>query len=43
MDLELWVQESLNGWLKTNLNNKMACTLLAELIQDYTEAAASLM
>jgi len=41
MDLELWVQESLDGWLKTNLDNEMACTLLAELIQDYTEAAAS--
>jgi hypothetical protein len=41
MDLELWVQESLDVWLRTNLASDRTCTLLAELIQEYTTAASS--
>ncbi|ESZ91788.1 hypothetical protein SBOR_7826 [Sclerotinia borealis F-4128] len=41
MDIELWVKESLNKWLNSNLYSKKTCSLLAELIQDYTKAATS--
>lgn len=39
MDIELWTQESLDGWLSNNLTSQAACKHLAQLIQDYTFAA----
>jgi hypothetical protein len=40
LDLDFWVQKRLNVWLTTNLTSPTACTLLAGLIKDYTDAAA---
>jgi hypothetical protein len=40
-DLEHWVQESLNDWLRANLEREDACTALKEVIDAYTLAASS--
>ena len=40
-DLELWVQESLNDWLRINLDRKEACGSLTDVIYAYTSAAFS--
>jgi hypothetical protein len=36
MDIELWIQESLGGWLRNNMGSHDAWKSLAGLIQDYT-------
>lgn len=40
-DMELWVQDCLAGWLELNMDSEHACSLLAELIEEYTAAAGS--
>lgn len=39
LDLDLWVQKGLDKWLTINLMSSTTCTLLAELIQEYTKTA----
>jgi hypothetical protein len=41
VDLELWAQDCLAGWLDVNLDSQHTCTLLAELIEKYTKVAGS--
>ena len=41
IDLELWVQHSLNDWLSANLKYQNACAALAALIDIYTSAAST--
>ena len=40
-DLELWVQDWLGDWLVANQDLEYTCTLLAELIENYSTTAAS--
>jgi hypothetical protein len=40
-DLELWVQDWLDGWLGANWDSPSTCTCLAELIENYTTTATS--
>jgi len=40
-DLELWVRDSLPGWLRAYMKHKDACTTLSEVIDTYTSAASS--
>lgn len=40
-DFELWVQHSLNDWLAANIGRQEACTALAQVIENYIEAASS--
>ncbi len=40
-DLELWVRDSLPGWLRVYMKHKDACTALSEVIDTYTSAASS--
>ena len=39
-DMELWVEHSLNDWLRANMERQDAYTALAELIDTYTSAAS---
>lgn len=39
LDVDLWVQKSLENWMMMNLRSDTACTQLAELIQKYTRTA----
>ena len=39
-DLEIWVQNSLNDWLRANLESQAAVTALAALIDTYTSIAS---
>lgn len=39
-DMELWVEHSLNDWLRANMELQDAYTVLAELIDTYTSAAS---
>ena len=39
-NLELWVQDYLNGWLNANIENDSACTAIARLIDTYTSMAS---
>ena len=39
-DLELWVHNSLNDWLRANMERKDACTALAKIIDTYTLAGS---
>jgi hypothetical protein len=40
-DLELWVQDWLDSWLRVNWNSPSTCTYIVELIKNYTEMATS--
>jgi hypothetical protein len=40
-DLELWVQDWLDGWLRANWDSPSTCTCLAELINVYSTTATS--
>lgn len=40
-DLELWVQDWLDGWLIANLSFQSTCTLIAKLTEHYTTMATS--
>jgi hypothetical protein len=40
-DLELWVQDWLDNWLRANWDSPSTCTCLAELIKNYTAMATS--
>ena len=40
-DLELWVQHSLDDWLRANTERKGACEALASVIDTYASAASS--
>lgn len=40
-DLELWVHDSLNDWLRVNMERKDACTALATVIDTYATASSS--
>jgi hypothetical protein len=40
-DLELWVQDWLDSWLRANWDSPSTCTCLAELIKNYTAMATS--
>ena len=39
-DLEIWVEHSLNNWLRANMESQDACTALAALINTFTSAAS---
>lgn len=39
-DLELWVENSLNDWLRTNMERQDAVTAIAAFIETYTSAAS---
>jgi hypothetical protein len=39
LDIDLWVQRSLQDWTTENLRSDTACTMLTKLIQEYTRAA----
>ena len=39
-DLELWVENSLNDWLRANMEHQDAVTALAAFIETYTSAAS---
>ncbi|KAH0566189.1 hypothetical protein GP486_000421 [Trichoglossum hirsutum] len=41
-DLELWVPDCLDDWLKKNLDSQATCTALANLISDYAAIATSI-
>ncbi|KAK2765376.1 hypothetical protein FQN54_008222 [Arachnomyces sp. PD_36] len=38
-DLELWVQDCLSGWLRSNIDDSKTCTSLKSLIDTYTKTA----
>jgi hypothetical protein len=40
-DLELWVQDWLDSWLRANWDSPSTCACLAELIKNYTAMATS--
>ena len=39
-DVELWVENSLNDWLRANMERQDAVTALAAFIDTYTSAAS---